>query len=452
MTIKSLLHILQQEEYDLDRFTKWIKKHPKLTPDHQRRKIVWTPKAYLLFALSSTVNFLMLGQKPVTAIRIAVTLTCPLDFSLKAITTGLSRAKLWTRALQKRKPIVIGITGSYGKTSTKHLLTQLLENKYCVLATPKSYNTPMGVAVSVLKHLKPKHEVFIVEMGAYQKGEIKQLCRLVKPGIGILTAIGPMHLERFGSIDNIKKAKYELIESLPKNGFAVFNGDDQIVRELSQETELAKIIYSVDATKTTPPISSARIEIRYYRENQKESDFNQLDIETNLLGKHQLSNLAAAAAAALHLGITAEEIQEIAPTLTPPPHRLRLIDPGSGILIIDDTYSSNPVGFREALEVLNKFKDRRKILITPGIVELGDQTASIHQSLGRQAADICDCIILVGNNIRTKFFQGGTEKAGFDQTQVHSVQNMQEAQKTIEQLCRPMDIILFENDVPDKYL
>lgn len=363
------------------------------------------------------------------------------------------------KRIRTLKPKIIGITGSYGKTSTKYILHQILSKKYNVLMTPDSYNTPMGICKVIRGDLTSEHQYFIVEMGAYKRGDIKELCRLAPPKIGILTAVGPQHLERFKSIENTAKAKYELIEALPSDGLAVINYDNEICAELADKTERVTVNrYSVKSKE----IDDVPIKIRASDIKQSEKglsftasadDIGSVEITTRLLGKHNVSNILAATVVSLHCGMTLNDIQEALNALKPVPHRLELKPAETGVIVIDDSFNSNPEGAKAALEVLTDFvndNDGKKVLVTPGMVELGDSEYDENRKFGSHAAKVCDLIILVGDET-TRPILDGLKHENYPEQQIYKVKNLAEVQIQLAKNLKTGDVVLFENDLPDNY-
>ncbi|MBU1262741.1 UDP-N-acetylmuramoyl-tripeptide--D-alanyl-D-alanine ligase [bacterium] len=336
------------------------------------------------------------------------------------------------KKLKRLKPKVIGITGSYGKTSTKHILAHILSQKYKVLATPESYNTLMGICKVINNNLLPEHQIFIVEMGAYKRGDIKELCDLVKPEIGILTGIGLQHLERFGSVENIRKTKFELIESLPKDGIAILNSGCKYCQKFQPKVKTIRYGGQEKGIRVSAEGLSFSV--------------NGITFQTSLLGSHNLQNILSAIACARELKMTLEEIQRAVFSLPQIPHRLQLIKTPTSI-IIDDAYNSNPVGAKEALFLLSQFSGR-KILVTPGMIELGEKEYEENRLFGEEAAKTCDVVILVGKK-RTKAIADGLLSAGFSKDNLFVVKSLDEARDKLSQIRG--DVILFENDLPDNY-
>ncbi|HEY3343449.1 MAG TPA: UDP-N-acetylmuramoyl-tripeptide--D-alanyl-D-alanine ligase [Anaerolineaceae bacterium] len=357
------------------------------------------------------------------------------------------------RIIREVNPIVIGITGSYGKTSTKEILAHLLGAKVEVLKTPKTFNTILGVCKVIRDDLKPQHRYFIVEMGAYKPGEIARICRLVHPKIGILTAVGPQHLERFGSIENIARAKYELIEALPGDGVAIFNGDDPICRELAAKTKIRTLRYGMlpdsadlDLRGLHPQTSEqgTSFEIQYGAQLAEPA-------RTRLLGRHNITNCLGAILAALECQLTLKEAAHALASLQPLEHRLQVVRAQGGITTIDNAYNSNPSGARVALEVLASFQNGRKVLVTPGFAELGPIQAQEHANLGRSAAQVCDYIFLIGETGRTDEILAGIRETSFDAARVYCYNRLNDARPQLRELLKPGDVVLFENDLTDIY-
>ena len=405
------------------------------------------------------IAIFLFSEVAVINLTVANLLIYPLEQTING--TYLLSARKRIKTLQ---PKVIGITGSYGKTSTKYILRQILSQKFNTLMTPDSYNTPMGICKVIRGELTPEHEIFIVEMGAYKRGDIRELCNLASPEIGILTAVGPQHLERFKSIENIAKTKYELIESLPSDGLAVFNCDNEICAELANKREQSGNPVRRYATEpfSVPSVSdSAELiatNIRHTDEGLAftarisigSGEITEAEIRTQLLGKHNVSNILAAMAVAVECGMTLEEIRVAIANVEPVPHRLQLTSNGGDVTIIDDSFNSNPVGAEAALEVLTEIQGRKKVLVTPGMVELGEREYEENKRLGERAADVCDLVILVGPT-RTTPILDGLKAAQYPSQQIIVALNLEEVKQHLATQVQAGDVVLFENDLPDNY-
>ena len=352
------------------------------------------------------------------------------------------------KARLERNPnlIRIGITGSYGKTSTKFLLRDILSVKYSVLATPSSFNTTMGVTRVIREQLMPSHQVFIAEMGARHVGDIRELVDLVHPTIGLLTSVGPQHLDTFGSIERIKNTKYELIDGLPKDGTAIFARDHAICEELYARCPLDAKYMPGDLMQASD-VKAGPWGTRFTLTDSQTGESAQC--ETRLLGEHSIANLLLCCTAARVLGMSLAEIAMGVARCQPVEHRLQLLDGGAGMTIIDDAFNANPVGAQAALRVLENFPGRR-IIITPGMVELGGEEAAFNRKFGEQMARSVDIAILVGKRHTQPIVDGLTE-AGFPQENIHVVSSLDESTKVLHAMMKAGDVVLYENDLPDNY-
>ncbi len=340
---------------------------------------------------------------------------------------------------------VIGITGSYGKTSTKNFLHALLSVRYNVLMTPESYNTTMGVVRTVRERLKPSHEIFIAEMGAKNRGDIREICELVSPHYGMITSIGEQHLETFGSVDTIVATKFELADALPADGRLFACGDNEYIATRLREGALPcpATVYGFDggdyrAVIHSLDVSGCTFSVTVGGETQR--------FTTKLLGAHNIQNLAGCIAVAHHLGIPLAELVYPVRMLKPVAHRLQLLPNG----FIDDAYNSNPAGFRGALDTLAAF-DAQRVLVTPGMVELGERMAPLNRELGEYAATRCDYAILVGER-QAPPLKEGLLAGGFPAERLFVVKTLQEGLAVLTQLpAAPRRIVLLENDLPDNF-
>lgn len=363
--------------------------------------------------------------------------------------------KYYTDASNKSKNMKnlksIGITGSYGKTSTKFFAATILSEKYKVLNTPESYNTPMGISKIINNDLNDSYDIFIAELGATKTGDIDEVAKLTNPQVGIITSIGPCHLETFKSIDNIMRTKYELIENLPDDGIAIFNYDNEYVRKLADKTFKEKILYGIENIEDTDVFATdIAVGSKGSRFSLCINGLGTIECETKLLGAHNIHNILAGVAAAKIMGLTLEEIRDGISKIESVEHRLQLIDPGTGVIVIDDAFNSNPDGARAALDVLDSFKDNRKIIVTPGMVELGEIEEEENQKFGENIAIVCDIAILVGKKRTTPIYNGLKSKS-FNENNLYVVNSLDEASELMKTLTRVGDVVLFENDLPDTY-
>lgn len=354
------------------------------------------------------------------------------------------------KKLSARKDLIkIGITGSYGKTSTKFILATVLSEKFDVLATPSSFNTPMGLTRVIREQLEDHHEVFLAEMGARHVGDIKELVELVHPQYGVLTSVGPQHLETFGSVEKVAETKYELIEGLPKDGAAFFAADGGEVDRLYKKTVVKK--YRAGLQGALLDMRADNIEVGAYgsRFVLRDGLGEEVECETQLLGRHNIQNIALACSVARRLGLTMEEIARGVKKIRPVEHRLQLLPGANGVTIIDDAFNSNPVGAKAALDVLAAIPGRH-IVVTPGMVEQGEQETEVNRKFGVQMAYACDIAILVGKR-RTEPIAEGLLNGGMARESIFAVNTLEEATAVLGRVGRPGDTVLFENDLPDNY-
>lgn len=496
------LHILQLENYYNDRYAVWMKRYIKKVINVKQIILLFIPIVLLILNISNIalilnlviyVGLIITSKKTkekkafvVTArirrmyityliiFAIIVLLAIFMNFKVAIIIANIFAMIAYTfvyivnlinrpieksirkgfciKASKKLKEIpdlkVIGITGSYGKTSTKYAINTILSQKFNTLMTPESYNTTMGVVRTINEKLTSTHQLFICEMGAKYVGDIKEICDIVNPKFGVVTAIGPQHLDTFKSLENVKKTKLELVDSLPEDGLAFVNWEDENIKK----SELPKNVVKFGLTKKAD----------YYAEKinitERGSEFDvvlpdkeKIHIKTKLLGELNILNIVGAVAIADKLGMTAEEIKIGVKYLRPVPHRLQLKQNPNGSIIIDDAYNSNIKGAKMALDVLKSFENKQRVLITPGIVELGDKAKEINRDLGKKAAECADYVILVGVE-QTVPILNGLQDRHYPKQNMFIAKDLQEALKEMNRITSNNTVILLENDLPDNYL
>lgn len=346
---------------------------------------------------------------------------------------------------------IIGITGSYGKTSTKHYLQRILSEQFDTLMTPGSFNTTMGVIRTIREYLRPYNEVFIVEMGAKQPGDIKEICDLVHPSVGIVTAVGEQHLESFKSIENVRRTKFELIDSLPAGGLAIINDDFPYIADHKVDN-VECLRYAVNNTSAA---SYTVKDIEYAHDGTRFTingpDGYRLTLHTRLVGECNISNLMAAVIVAARLGVPAEKIKYAVEKIEQVEHRLNVKRTPGGITIIDDAFNSNPDGSRMAVDVLSRMTGGQRIIITPGMIELGDKQYDYNRRLGLHIAHNVDHAIIVGEYNRDAILEGIHETSVLDSGNIHPVDTFAQAQQILATIARPGDTVLYENDLPDTF-
>lgn len=319
------------------------------------------------------------------------------------------RNRLIGQARRKRERFktlkVVGITGSYGKTSTKEFLSSILATKYRVLKTKEHQNSEMGIAKCILQELEPEHEIFVCEMGAYNKGGIKLLCGIAQPQIGVLTGINEQHMSTFGSQENIIKTKYELIEALPKDGVAFFNSKNKYCVDLYNKTNIKKFLYGSDASFAG---------------------------EENILG---------AMAVARELGMSEEEILKAVAKIGNRMGGVVLKKGASGVNVIDATYSANPDGVIANLEYLKTFPGK-KIIVMPCLIELGSASSDVHRRIGKKIGEICDLAIISTKDRIEELKEGAAGRGS-----IVFIENPEEIEKKLKSFIKPGDAVLLESRV-----
>ena len=340
---------------------------------------------------------------------------------------------------------VIGITGSYGKTSVKYFLNQLLSVKYDVYMTPGNYNTTLGVIRSVREGLRPTHEIFLCEMGARHVGDIAEICELAHPDMGIITSIGPQHLETFGSVENIVGTKLELADAVKGHGPVFLNFDSALIAQHAYDQEV--VTYGQNGKDYA--VSDVHIGRSGSIFTVTAPDGTAQEYRTRLLGSANVQNIAGAVAVAHRMGVTLKAMVPAVRQLEGAPHRLELKQAGD-ITIIDDAYNSNPAGAAVALETLGLCRGGR-IVITPGLVELGEKELEYNRILGTQAAANCDLLILVGDQPRTEAIEAGAKEAGLAETAVLRAATVQDAMVMARSARLDDKMVLLLNDLTDNY-
>lgn len=430
------------------------------------KKLVFTARVKRLYTASIVLNLILILIYAIAPKSLAGNLSSVLLFLVALITPILTYIswcvtlpieKCFTqwyindakRILKNRPDLkVIGITGSYGKTTTKFILTRILSEKFNTICTPQSYNTPMGVVRTVREMLKPQTEIFVCEMGAKNVGDIKEICDIVNPDIAMITSVGAQHLETFKSVDNVFKTKFELADAVAKTGGKCFvNGDSaEIISRINKDN------LCVYGTNESFDFSAENIS---YGKNGSQFvvnlDGEKLTLNSRLLGMHSIINIVGAVGIAHTLGVSHEDIKFAVASLKPYQHRLEMKSSLNGSIMIDDAYNANPEGSIEAVRVLGSFGEMRKVIITPGLIELGDKEYECNRRLGLEAAGICDIIILVGKN-RSKPLADGVNSTDFLKDNLYVAGSFMEAMEIYKSFADSNTVLLIENDLPDNYL
>jgi UDP-N-acetylmuramoyl-tripeptide--D-alanyl-D-alanine ligase len=436
------LHYLQAENYNLKRFFRLV------SQSYWSRggtDVVWTPKLALFVLVAAAFQLSMLAVTPFALgvvaffatwfvyfafLALAVVLLSPFDRVARTVIIGRAHAKL------KRFPglTIVAVAGSYGKTTMKEVLRTVMSEKFSVVATPENVNTPLGISRVIMKDISARTEVFVVEMGEHYPGDLRALTRLAPPVITVLTGINEAHLERFGTKEKLVVGLFEAVEGTQSDGLVVLNADDTRVVECYERhlggREAA--FYSAHGH----PLSSYPIDPTF---------------AISLLGGYAPGIAVAARIVGERLGMNSEGIRAGLAKVKPVPHRLEPIETPHGVLVIDDSYNGNPDGARYAIEALSRFADRRKVYVTPGLVESGVSAEAIHREIGRLLAPVADIVILIENSV-TPFIGKGLAEAGFKSGNIVRFKSREQAHAALGGIVRLGDVVLFQNDWPDNYL
>ena len=369
----------------------------------------------------------------------------------------LYKRLLIKKAKEKREKfkdlIVIGITGSYGKTSTKEFLATILSEKFKVLKTKENQNNEVGVSRCILNELKKEHQIFVVEMGAYKKGEIKLLAEITKPKIGILTGVNEQHLALFGTMENLLSAEggKELIESLPKDGLMIFNGNNSYCRKIYQETKISKKI-CYPSINSLPKDFSPDLwaeNLRVERESLSflvfSKDGEKADFRGNLIGAQNVENILLATACAKALGMSLKEIAQASQKIKPEAGGVIMKKGIFGINVLDCTYSANPDSVLAHLEYLKTWSGK-KIIIMPCLIELGKASTKVHRKIGEKIGKTCDLAIVTTKD-KFKEIEKEVIKAGMSKENILFLQDPRKILKKIKPFATPENVLLLEGRV-----
>lgn len=443
----------QTKEYRFDRFLTWLRFNQgwKELLKLGGRRPVFTQRAINLLSTS-----LLLSILATVLIYLQTDWRWLLIFSLPAMASiGVALGVLWTHPIanwyRKRdttfakeklsqvNPTVVAITGSFGKTSSKEFLAALLKLRFKVVKTHGSENTELGVARRIIKDLKSDTQILVVEMGAYKTGEINRLCKITPPDIAWVTGIGAQHLGLFGNLDKLKRAKFEIIESLKPSGLAVFNKDSAQVHDLIEWSAAKKVKHLTYSLTQKSDVTAKLLDftIKHFKLEVHLRDAT-FTVDVPLRGKHLAQNILGAILIAAELGMTKEEIAQAVQNLKQPPNLLSFRNLKTGTFLIDNSYNTNIDGFEASLEYLSQFSGRKYVL-TPGIIELGDQTSKVHKILGDKLKTVD--ATFVTNKLHGRYFkEGGANTI--------SEENPKKMLSLISQVLSEGDVLLIEGRVP----
>ncbi len=362
----------------------------------------------------------------------------------------LEKARKKAEKFSAQGGLIIGIAGSYGKSSTKEFLATILSVRFKVLKTRKNINSEIGIAKTILEELRPEHQVFIAEIGAYERGKIKEDCKMVQPKIGILTGINEQHLSIFGSQENIIKAKFELIENLTKDGIAILNGKNKYIKKRfkGQESKVKSIETEKDIWA-----EDIRVEKEFVYFKVKTKDNHSADFKVNLLGRQNVENLLLAISCARELGMSLKEISDAALKIKPEQGGMKFLKKlvcwpaGERPVVIDSSYSANPTGVMADLDYLQIYKEK-KTIIMPCLIELGKSSGKIHKEIGKKIGEICYSAIITTKD-KFKEIKEGALESGMKEENIILEENPEKIVKIIKSF-NQKNILLLESRLPKR--
>lgn len=473
---KTYIHFLEKENYHLRRFLNisWR----RMNRGVNNPEVTWTAKmvgvtvaALFMQALAALAVGFLLPFSFATSVLIGVILfllLSPCFFLFLAFVTWLLRpldrlVKQWIVEQAKDKLLkisniyVIGVVGSYGKTTMKEMIATSLSGSKKVVETSGNLNTPLGVSRTILDEVSDETEVLVVEMGEYVPGDVRDLMNLVSPNCVVVTGINEAHMERMGSMENIIDTIFEACDHTRSDTRAILNGDDRLIRENYQDhcSHLGEIFFYGVKEEVE---SSCHIEnYKFHQDGSGQEaeiicgnhSFGRLSLQ--LLGKYALANAMAVIKVAQDLDVDLEEVKIKLSQMKPVEHRLQPREGSQGVLVIDDTYNGNPDGVRAAIEVLQNFENRRTLYLTPGLVEVGKESEEVHREIGRLLGEAVDQVLLIETSM-TPYMMEGLEEMGYEEENLHIFGTRQEAHGSLGEILQPDDVILFQNDWPENYL
>ena len=401
--------------------------------------LIWGATLWLLSEFSTTWSAAAICSLfGFVAVDAALAVAVPLESRL---------ARRFQHSAEERlgevRPLVVAITGSYGKTSTKEHLAALLSPVRPTVASPASWNNQAGLSRAINEHLTPATEVFIAEMGTYGEGEIRRLCGWIKPKVAAITAIGPVHLERMGSLDRIVTAKMEIVEFAET---VVLNVDSPELAEEAERIADTHRVIRCSGSRTT--VADVRVSVDESGEGLRLDYFSESFALGALHPSVQRSNVAVAAALAVEAGVSSDRLTALIEDLETGEHRASVSVADSGVTIVDNTFNSNPAGAREALATLLEHRDEgRAAVVTPGMIELGPLQDSENAEFARLVAESGCELVIVGRTNRTSLHRGASAVGGI----VIEVSNRDAAREWVHLNLGTGDGVLWENDLPDHY-
>ncbi|MFA6422068.1 MAG: UDP-N-acetylmuramoyl-tripeptide--D-alanyl-D-alanine ligase [Candidatus Buchananbacteria bacterium] len=478
--IRYQLYLLQLESYELPRYFRLLRKKGIFPPKKLRGNLKWTGKVKLLLIISVLIHLLLsviaalaagfvyfdfwvglftflfllvgLGFFYFIFFAIGLELIYPLQLYLKNKVVHEAKERL--SKLENLK--IIGIAGSYGKTSMKEALKVVLSEKFKVAAPPESINTPIGIAKYINNEVDEKIGVLIIEMGEHYQGDVAELCAMVRPDIGVITGINESHLERLTDLSITVKTVFEMADGIKETGLLILNADNNnVVENFKKYTKGKKISFysSGDNSMSQYRVSELSFSADDLINKFLISDTSQIvgRFQSKILAEYVSGLAVACIVVGKQLEMENDKIAFGFSKIKPVPHRLEPIINPNGLIVIDDSYNGNPDGVREAIRLLSKFTGRRKVFLTPGLVEMGKSAEAVHKKIGKELSGVADLVMLIDNSV-TPFIEKGLKENGFADDKIIWYSSAQEAHQSLDKVLKPGDVILFQNDWGDQYI
>jgi len=462
---KSLVYMLQASEYNIRDYLAWYQRTKNFSRVEQRKRLARTPKAILLLLISwaivlalvgAAISVLWLGVSPskyiffflillllpyvlaylivVFCFIIRVVIQQPIEYLI------ISRAR---QTLKAHNAVKIGIAGSFGKTTMREILKSVLSEEKKVAAPPNNHNTLLGIS-RFAKTLKGDEDVLIFELGEYYPGDVRKLCDLTQPDIGVITGINEAHLQKFKSLERTVKTIYELADYLGE-GPVYVNAENVLARNNARPGHILYDRKQIGNWK----IKNLKTDLTGTLFTLLKNDIK-LELKSALLGLHQVGPLAVAVDLALSLGLSHKQVKSGINKTKPFDHRLEPKTDNTGVIILDDSYNGNPDGVRAVIKFLACLKNRQRFYITPGLVGMGKRTEIIHKQIGKDLAKAkIEKVILIKNSV-TSYIEKGLKQEGYD-GEILWFDDALAVFAALPHLTVKGDVVLLQNDWPDQY-
>lgn len=473
------LYIFQLEEYDILRYLKSHKNKGTFPPSTLRKSIVWTQKAELIAVLAFTLQFICSLAIAVFAyitfrsdvvfiatFLVILYMLIILSFMFQIFAALIlkpleifQKNRIVNAAKKKIQGLpdleIIGITGSYGKTTMKETVYTILKEQFNVVKTEGNNNTPLGIARTILNKIDKNTEIFVVEMGEYVKGDVAALCEIAQPHISIITGINEAHLERYKTMENAISTKFEIVEYAKKDATIIMNADDKLI--LDNYPKYIGDHYHLFFSSKNHDYATYKIRNEEFMQDGSGQSFEVYNehesigtVKVPVIAEYIKGNVVAGVIVARMMGMKEPLIRMGISQIKPVEHRLQPRMNANNILVIDDTYNGNSDGVREGIALLKKFESRRKVYVTPGLVETGALAESIHLEIGKQLASAADLVILIRNSV-TGFIYKGLKDAEYPEDKIIWYDNSKKAYNELFTHLQANDVVLLQNDWTDNY-